>query len=66
MEHSMGMSVAEDPVIARPTDMPVRAQRAMLAIYTLTIFAASALLFVVQPMVAKILLPLLGGSPSSD
>lgn len=32
--------------------------------YSLTVFVSAALLFVVQPMVAKTLLPLLGGTPS--
>ncbi len=33
-------------------------------LYTVTIFLAAALLFCVQPMVAKLILPLLGGSPA--
>jgi hypothetical protein len=36
----------------------------VLPLFTLTIFLAAALLFFVQPMVAKMVLPLLGGSPS--
>jgi hypothetical protein len=36
----------------------------MLAWFTLTIFLSSALLFCVQPLFAKMLLPLLGGSPA--
>lgn len=36
----------------------------MLQLFTITIFIGSALLFLVQPMVAKWLLPMLGGSPS--
>lgn len=36
----------------------------MLPIFTLVIFLSAALLFLVQPMVAKLILPLLGGSPS--
>lgn len=36
----------------------------MLALYALSIFLAAALLFVVQPMVGKGLLPLLGGAPA--
>lgn len=36
----------------------------MLALLTLTIFLGSALLFLVQPMAAKELLPRLGGSPA--
>ncbi len=36
----------------------------MLVLYTLTIFVGAALLFLVQPMVARMVLPLLGGSPA--
>lgn len=35
----------------------------MRALYTLTIFLGSALLFLVEPMVAKMILPVFGGSP---
>jgi hypothetical protein len=33
-------------------------------LYALTLFVSAALLFVVQPMIAKMILPLLGGSPA--
>lgn len=36
----------------------------MLAVYTITIFLSAVLLFVVQPMFARMVVPLLGGSPS--
>ncbi|MFW0777255.1 MAG: fused MFS/spermidine synthase [Rickettsiales bacterium] len=36
----------------------------MAAIYTLTIFTSAFLLFLVQPMISKLLLPHLGGSPA--
>ncbi len=36
----------------------------MLVVYTVTIFLSAVLLFVVQPMFARMILPLLGGSPS--
>ena len=36
----------------------------MLALYTLTIFVGALLLFSVQPLFARLLLPLLGGSPA--
>jgi hypothetical protein len=36
----------------------------VLAAFTVAIFVGAALLFFVQPMVAKMLLPLLGGSPA--
>ena len=35
----------------------------MLTIFAVTLFVSSSLLFVIQPMIAKILLPLLGGAP---
>ncbi len=38
--------------------------RALLPLFTGTIFMGAALLFLMQPMIAKSLLPLLGGSPS--
>lgn len=34
------------------------------ALFAVTIFASASLVFMVQPMVAKLVLPLLGGSPS--
>jgi hypothetical protein len=36
----------------------------VLALFVLTIFLSAALLFLVQPMFAKMLLPLLGGTPA--
>ena len=36
----------------------------MLLLYTFTLFLSAALLFVVQPMFARLVLPLLGGSPA--
>ena len=39
-------------------------QSAVTAVFGLTLFLSAALLFSVQPMVAKMLLPLLGGSPA--
>src|SRR6266567_5697449 len=36
----------------------------MLLIYALTLFVSATLLFLVQPMLAKMILPLLGGTPS--
>lgn len=36
----------------------------MLIVYTLALFSSAALIFVVQPMAARMLLPLLGGSPA--
>ena len=34
------------------------------ALFAVTVFVSSALLFVVQPMIAKMVLPLLGGAPA--
>jgi hypothetical protein len=36
----------------------------LIALYTITIFVGAFLLFLVQPMAAKVILPVLGGSPS--
>ena len=60
----MDVITAAPPESAPQTNMTRPAQRAMLAAYTLTIFLTSGLLFLVQPMVGKILLPRLGGSPA--
>ncbi len=37
---------------------------AVLVVYTLTIFVSASLLFLIQPMFAKMVLPLLGGAPA--
>ena len=42
----------------------VRSGRALLGIYGVTVFLGAGLLFLVQPMVSKMLLPHLGGSPA--
>ena len=36
----------------------------MLALYTATVLVSATLLFFVQPMFARMVLPLLGGSPA--
>src|ERR671932_1781290 len=36
----------------------------MLLVFALTLFTSAALLFVVEPMVGKMILPLLGGTPA--
>src|ERR1700733_4201160 len=36
----------------------------MLALFATTIFLSAALLFCVEPMIARMLLPLLGGAPA--
>lgn len=42
---------------------PVSKDWAVVLVYSLTIFLSAVLLFVVQPMFARLILPLLGGSP---
>ena len=44
--------------------MVVLGGKPMLIVYGITIFTGAALLFVVQPMVGRMVLPLLGGSPA--
>src|SRR6187431_2890399 len=48
------------------TAAPIRplVQRFVPVLYGVTLFASALLLFVVQPMFAKMVLPLLGGAPS--
>ncbi|WP_411286472.1 spermidine synthase [Phenylobacterium sp.] len=43
---------------------PASTWRLPPALFTVTVFSSAALVFLVQPMVAKLVLPLLGGSPS--
>jgi len=45
-------------------DAGAPARTAPPALFALTVFTSAALVFLVQPMVAKLVLPLLGGSPS--
>ena len=49
---------------AASRDTAARADTGVLALYTATMLASAALLFVVQPMFARMVLPLLGGSPA--
>lgn len=49
----------------RSTESSVkRRSGAVLALFVVTLFTGSALLFLVQPMFAKMVLPLLGGTPA--
>jgi hypothetical protein len=43
---------------------PARARAGLLPLFAATLFLSAALLFAVQPMVAKMVLPLLGGAPA--
>jgi len=49
---------------AAAADAETRAVRLPPALFAVTVFASAALVFMVEPMVAKLVLPLLGGSPS--
>ena len=41
-----------------------RRDRAIVALYALTLLLGAALLFIVQPLFARLVLPLLGGTPA--
>lgn len=43
---------------------PARVRAGLLPLFAATLFLSAALLFAVQPMVAKMVLPLLGGAPA--
>jgi SAM-dependent methyltransferase len=49
--------------LAGPASLPALATRATVLLFGAAIFLAAALLFVVEPMVAKMLLPSFGGTP---
>ncbi|HEV2000922.1 MAG TPA: class I SAM-dependent methyltransferase, partial [Xanthobacteraceae bacterium] len=49
---------------ARAATRPAASPGLLLAVFTAAIFVSAALLFAVQPMFTKIVLPRLGGSPS--
>jgi hypothetical protein len=44
--------------------LPPRSPLAVLAVFACTLFVAATLLFLVQPLIGKLMLPLLGGSPA--
>jgi len=54
------MSHAADPALA----VEPKRERTTPALFALAIFTSACLVFVVQPMAAKLILPALGGSPS--
>jgi hypothetical protein len=58
--------MTSDTEVEAPVEPPATGRRpsAVLAVFVLTLFTGSALLFLVQPMFAKMVLPLLGGTPS--
>src|SRR5689334_13424934 len=45
-------------------DSAAKSHMLVMSLYTLTMLASAGLLFLVQPMFARMVLPLLGGSPS--
>lgn len=49
---------------AGPTSLPDRRPWGVLGLFTATTFLSAFLLFFIQPMFAKMVLPLLGGAPS--
>src|SRR6201999_1117609 len=55
-EGSAPMTTLAEPAVGR--------LRAPAALFAVTVFASAALVFLVEPMVAKLVLPQLGGSPS--
>lgn len=55
------MTLAVDPASPRPD---VKRDRATPWMFAVAIFTSACLVFTVQPMVAKLVLPTLGGSPS--
>lgn len=55
---TVDQAVPADPVIEN------RRSVAILGVFIVTLFTGSALLFLVQPMFAKMVLPLLGGTPA--
>jgi hypothetical protein len=55
--------VPEAGPVSRPS-AAVRRPRAVIAAFSITLFASAGLLFLVQPMLARFLLPLYGSSPA--
>lgn len=49
---------------ARRPQLPIKQGLALVSTFTITLFTSSVLLFLVQPMFAKMILPLLGGTPA--
>src|SRR3989441_11243809 len=57
------MGIADQPA-TEPTPDATSARALLLATFTAAIFASAALLFMVQPMFTKMVLPRFGGAPS--
>src|ERR1700723_2268395 len=47
-----------------PQSPPIRARVSLTLLFGATLFVSAGLLFCVQPMIAKMLLPTLGGAPA--
>jgi hypothetical protein len=62
MSHPTDLQPAVAPSLAYAVDG--RRARTLLAVYTAAIFTSAFLLFLVQPMFSKQVLPLLGGTPA--
>ena len=54
---------AVDAVDEVDAAVPVSSGRGLVVLFTVASFVGSTLLFLVQPLVAKLLTPLLGGTP---
>ena len=52
------------PITAAATPIPASRNRLVLVVYTASIFTSALLLFSVQPLFTKMVLPRLGGSPA--
>src|SRR5919202_1138475 len=50
--------------VAAPAGVRGASRVGVLAVYVATMFVSATLLFLVQPMFARMVLPLLGGSPA--
>src|SRR5919199_758618 len=55
---------ARTPPVAASSSRAVTTLSATLALFATAIFLGSALVFLVEPMVGKMVLPLFGGAPS--
>src|SRR6516225_208714 len=58
------MTSIENTAELSPSPRMVPARRFTLALFTGTLFLSALLLFTIQPMFTKLVLPALGGSPS--
>jgi hypothetical protein len=60
----MAMKVKRQPVKTSPLPAALSALSPTALVFTLTIFTSATLLFLVQPMIAKMILPKFGGTPA--